>query len=174
MKLLNRISVVAAFIFIGINMAGAQTRQEKKAARVAEVKQLIESQNFVFDANYVNPSRGAGRALTSSDYDLTITKDTIIAYLPYFGRAYVAPSYGSTEGGIKFTNTHFTYALKAGKKDGWNITIKPTNKNIGDSRDVQSLYLTVSSDGYASLQVISTNRDAISFNGTIQQRPVKK
>ncbi|SEP41058.1 MULTISPECIES: DUF4251 domain-containing protein [unclassified Mucilaginibacter] len=174
MKLLNRISVVAAFIFIGINMADAQTRQEKKAAHVAEIKQLIESQNFVFEANYVNPARGAGRALTSSDYDLTITKDTIIAYLPYFGRAYVAPPYGSTEGGIKFTNTHFTYALKARKKDGWNITIKPTNKNISDSRDVQSMYLTVSSDGYASLQVISTNRDAISFNGMIQKRPAKK
>jgi hypothetical protein len=174
MKALNRIAVVVAFTFVGITAAGAQTRQDRKAARIAEVKQLVESQNFVFAANYVNPARSAGRALTSSDYDLTVTKDTVIAYLPYFGRAYVAPPYGSTEGGIKFTNTDFSYAVKAEKRGGWSITIKPNKKNISDSRDVQSLYLNIGPEGYASLQVISTNRDVISFNGTIEKRLVKK
>lgn len=174
MKTLKKIAILLAFVFIGINMVSAQnTRKDRKAAHVAEIKGLIESQNFVFDANFVNPSRGSGRSLTS-EYDLTVTKDTIIAYLPYFGRAYTAPPYGSIEGGIKFTNTHFTYAMKPGKKSGWAITIKPTNKNISDWRDVQSMYLTISEDGYASLQVISSNREPISFNGTIEKRPVKK
>lgn len=175
MKTFNKIAIVILFAMITAFAANAQnTRSDKKAARLAEIKNLVESRNFVFDANYVNPSRGSGRALTT-DYDLTITKDTIIAYLPYFGQAYVAPPYGSTEGGIKFTNTDFTYIEKAGKKGGWNITIKPNKKNISDSRDVQSMYLTISPDGYASLQVISSNRDPISFNGTIDKRPdVKK
>lgn len=174
MKLLNRLSIALALAFISINVANAQsTRQDRKTARLAEVKSIVEAQNYVFSANYVNPSRMAGRSLTS-EYDLTITKDTIMAYLPYFGRAYVAPPYGSTEGGIKFTNTHFTYTAKAGKKGGWSVTIKPTNKNISDGRDVQSMNLSISADGYASLQVISSNRDPISFNGTIEKRPVRK
>jgi hypothetical protein len=175
MKLLKifSLAIMIAFAF-NINVNAQSKSKDRKAARIAEVKKIVEDQNFVFDANYVNPSRGAGRALTSSDYDLTITKDTIISYLPYFGRAYVAPPYGSSEGGIKFTNTNFSYVLKPGKKDGWSVTIKPKDKNIGKWNDVQSMYLSISSEGYASLQVISTNRDAISFNGTIEKRPAKK
>ncbi len=174
MKLLRVLSFTVIIAFAGVTIANAQSKsKDRKAARIAEVKQIIEDQNFVFDANYVNPTRSAGRSLTSS-YDLTITKDTIICYLPYFGRAYVAPPYGSSDGGIKFTNTNFSYVLKAGKKDGWSVTIKPKDKNIGKWNDVQSMYLTISNDGYASLQVISSNRDPISFNGTIEKRSAKK
>ena len=37
-------------------------------------------------------------------YYLKVSKDTVVAYLPYFGRAYTAPA-DPTEGGIKFTST---------------------------------------------------------------------
>ncbi|WP_183559279.1 DUF4251 domain-containing protein [Mucilaginibacter sp. SP1R1] len=171
MKFLNKITVLIALAFISINTVNAQTsRKDKKAAQVAEIKTIVEAQNYVFKANYALPSRGSSRSLTS-DYDFVVSKDTIIAYLPYFGRAYTAP-YNPTEGGIKFTNTHFSYVSKAGKKGGWTVTIKPTgkDKNISDWRDVQILTLSISTDGYASLQVISSNRDPISFNGTIEAR----
>lgn len=171
MKSLKNILVLLLLAFISIGIANAQsTRKERKAAHVDEIKQIVDDQNYVFKANYVNPMRGAGRALTS-DYDLVVSKDTVKAFLPYFGRAYTAP-YNPTEGGIKFTNTHFTYTSTAGKKGGWNIIIKPTgkDKNISDWRDVQTMRLDISPDGYASLQVISSNRDAISFNGTVEKR----
>jgi hypothetical protein len=82
--------------------------------------------------------------------------------------------YNPTEGGIKFTTTKFTYNSKVGKKGGWTVIIKPTDKNISNWRDVQTMTLSISPDGYASLQVISTNRDPISFNGTIEKREIKK
>jgi len=151
--------------------AGAQTT-DKKAAKTAEIKKLVNDRNFIFKANYVNPFRGAGRALTS-DYDLTVLKDTIRAYLPYFGRAYTA-DYGSTDNGIKFTWTQFDYKITAGKKSGWDILITQKDKNISNANAVQSLRLSVSSDGYASLQVTSVNRDPISFNGTIEEMPKPK
>jgi hypothetical protein len=175
MKFLNKTFILLALTFISVNMVNAQnTRKDKKAARVSEIKSIVEAQNYVFKANYVNPTRGVGRALTS-DYDVIVAKDTITAFLPYFGRAYTAP-YNPTEGGIKFTNTHFTYDSKEGKNGGWTIVIKPTgkDKNISDWRDVQAMRLTISTDGYASLQVTSSNREPISFNGTIEKREVRK
>jgi hypothetical protein len=171
MKFLKNISVLLLLAFISINAANAQsTGKDKKAARALAIKNMVEGQNYVFKANYAVPMRGTSRSLTS-EYDLTVSKDTVSAFLPYFGRAYTAP-YNPTEGGIKFTNTHFTYTLKPGKKSGWNIVIKPTgkDKNISDWRDVQALRLDISADGYASLQVTSSNRDPISFNGTIEKR----
>lgn len=169
MKILNKIALVAAFIFIGVNVTNAQTKAEKKAARQAEIKKMIEDQNFVFKANYALPMRGGSRALTS-DYDLVITKDTIISFLPYFGRSYVAPNLGSSDGGIKINTTKFGYSLTTKKSGNWVIMIKPKERNLADWRDVQTFNLNISPDGYGSLQVTSSNRDPISFNGYVEAR----
>lgn len=151
-----------------LHTAFAQTKPNKKAARIVEVNDIVTARNYVFKANYVNPSRGGGRALTS-DYDLIVAKDSIIAFLPYFGRAYLA-DYGSTDEGIKFTWTHFDYKATSGKKGNREILIIPQNKNISNPKDVQSLRLSISEDGYASLQIINSNRDPIIFDGTIEKR----
>lgn len=131
-----------------------------------EMKRIVESQNYIFKAQMANPQTGSSRTLTP-DYDLTITKDTIISYLPYFGRAYVAPI-DPTQGGIKFTSTLFEY-IPAKDNKGWQITIKPK-----DAPDAQQLYLSVFDNGYATLQVISTNRQGISFNGYIEEGKEKR
>src|SRR5476651_414263 len=144
--------------------AGAQTKGTKLAA-------MLDNRNYIFNANFVNPMRGGGRNLTS-EYDVSVSKDTIVAYLPYFGQAYLA-NYGGTDNGIKFTWTHFGYKDTPGKKGNREILITPTDpkdKNAGDPLGVQSLRLSISTDGYASLQVTNFNRDPISFNGTIEPK----
>jgi len=126
----------------------------------ASVQKMIESKNFVFKAQTVLPQRGSVRQLTS-DYDLQLLGDSVVSFLPFFGRAYAAPI-GSSEGGIKFTSTDFSYVVK-NKKKGWDITILPK-----DTRDVRQLFLTVTESGYARLQVISNDRDGIAYNGYIE------
>jgi hypothetical protein len=63
---------------------------------------------------------------------------------------------------MDFTTKDFDYSTTPQKKGGWIVTIKPK-----DYKEVQQMTLNISSDGYASLQVISTNRQAISYNGVI-------
>jgi hypothetical protein len=170
MKTLMKLLFVFAVILGGLNIAHAQnSKKERKAAKVAAIKKMIDDVNYVFVANIANPQRGGTRQLTS-DYDLRVVKDSIIAFLPYFGRAYLAPSPDATEGGIKFTSTNFNYSAKQSKNGSWDIYIKPKDNNISDWRDVQQLRLNISPDGYASLQVISSNRDPISFDGYIEQK----
>jgi hypothetical protein len=165
-KLFGGVAVVLASLNVSL---GQSTRAERQAAKAAKVKKMVDDVNFVFKANYANPQGGGNRALTS-DYDLKVVKDSVIAYLPYFGRAYVAPEPGTTEGGIKFTSTNFKYDAKQGKKGGWQIVIKPKDHDITNWRDVQQLILNISNNGYASLQVLSTNRSPISFDGEIEDR----
>ena len=105
MKTLVKNLLVCAVIFIGFNASAQGSRSQKQAAKAEEVKKLVENVSYVFKANFVNPQRGGGHQLTS-DYDLTVSKDTINAFLPYFGRAYTAPV-DPTEGGIKFKTTNF-------------------------------------------------------------------
>ena len=144
----------------------AHAQNSKKEKQTAAIKKMVDDVNYVFKANMAIPQRGSSRQLTE-EYDLKIVKDTVTAFLPYFGRAYVAPAPGTTEGGIKFTSTNFNYNAKQKKNGSWDISIKPKDHNISDWRDVQQLMLSISTDGYASLQVISTNRDPISFDGEI-------
>lgn len=142
--------------------------QQKRAAKEASVKKMVEDRNFVFKADFADPQGGGRRALTD-DYDFVVSKDSIISYLPYFGRAYIAPV-NPTEGGIDFTSTKFDYHSTKNKNGNWDILIKPKDRNGNDWRDVQSLRLTITTSGYASLSVISTNRSYISFDGYVEER----
>jgi len=155
MKLILALLLVTPFA----TFAQSKT-EDKKAAKLAAIKTMVESQNYVFKPQSASPMGGRVRQLTS-DYDLKVTKESIISYLPYFGRAYSVPI-DPTKGGIQFTSKNFDYTLTPGKKDGWNVLIKPK-----DYSDVQQMTLNISSTGYASLQMTSTNRQPISFNGTV-------
>ena len=170
MKTLFNVFAAFGFLFFAlkpIESNGQTTRKERQANKVAAVAKMVNDTNYVFEANYANPLRGGQRMLTS-EYDFRVTKDTITAFLPYFGVAYIAPNDPSTnEGGIKFTSTKFIYSAKQKKNGSWIISIKPKDNNIIDWRDVHSLTLSVSPDGYADLQVDSSNRDAISFYGEV-------
>ena len=138
-------------------------KKDKKEQKKADMESLIQSRNFVFVANNAYPLSGRNINLTSM-YDVRISADTIISDLPYYGRAYVAPM-NTSEGGIHFTSTKFNYTIKDRKKGGWDITIVPN-----DTRDVRQMYLTVSEDGYGSLQVVSENRQDISFSGYVRAK----
>jgi hypothetical protein len=138
------------------NRANAQSDKET-------VKSGIDAKRFVFHAQNALPSSGRSRTLTS-DYDLRVSQDTLISNLPYYGRAYSVP-YGSGDGGFNFTSTQFEYSATPGKKKGWNISIKP--KDVNDFREFS---LSISDNGYGTLQVLTNNRQPISFNGYISAK----
>ncbi|MDB5154474.1 MAG: hypothetical protein JWR54_3225 [Mucilaginibacter sp.] len=169
MKPLRNILVLLLIVAAGQNIANAQTtKKDKQAAKEAAIKNSINARHYTFIANYVLPQRGSARQLTEVYYDLRVTKDSVIAFLPYFGRAYFDVPYGATDGGIKFSSTKFDYKVTEKKKGGWEIIIKPT-----DVKNINSLTLYISTDGYASLSVNSINRDFISFNGYLKEEKKK-
>ena len=129
-------------------------------------KTMVDSQHFVFVAQSVIPLRGRFRNLTSL-YDVSISKDTMVSYLPYFGRAYSAPI-NPSDAGLDFTSTNFLYSVTPHKKSGWDVVIKPKDK-----MEIQQYLFTIYDNGSASLNVISTSRDPISFNGYIKKEEKK-
>ena len=127
------------------------------------VTRLVNSKNFVFVAETVTPTGGGVRSLNSY-YDLVIAGDTLVSALPYFGRAFTAPM-SSSDAGINFRSTDFTYTIVEKDKGGWDIEIEP--KNVTSARKMN---LFISDNGYASLQVTSNNRQPISFSGQVRER----
>ncbi|OQP39845.1 hypothetical protein A4H97_16625 [Niastella yeongjuensis] len=147
---------LAIIAFICLPALGWAQKKDRKA----EIKRIVEAQNYVFKAQTALPTAGATRQLTS-DYDFRVSKDTIVSDLPYFGRAYTAPL-NPSEGPLQFTSTDFQYTVNTNKKGGWNVSIAPK-----DRTDPRELLMTIFENGSASMVVNSNNRQPISFNGYV-------
>jgi len=143
------------------------SKKEKKAKKEAEIKNLVDSQNFVFKAQTALPM-GRRSVNLNSDYDLRVTKEEVVSYLPYYGRAY-STTPGSSNG-LDFTSKDFEYTMKETKKnDGWDIVVKPK-----DTQLAREMLLTVFKNGSASLQVTSNDKQNISFSGYVTANKPKK
>ena len=121
------------------------------------VRQKIEGKEYRFIAQRASPMRGRSIEL-SSLYDLRVSGDSVIAALPYYGRAYAAPIDPSNIG-ISFSSIIADYQ-SAYRKKRWEISIRPK-----DAISADEMTLTVYPNGRASLQVNSHSRQPISFNG---------
>jgi len=152
---MKKIFILLALAFLVTGSTQAQKLDKK------QVRELVLSKNFVFKAEYVLPMGAPSRFLTS-EYDLKIHGDSLISYLPYFGRSYVAPPPG--EGGINFTSTDYEYKTKEKKKGRWEVTLKPREAGIKNE-----LTLEVYENGTARLLVSSSERQSISYTGYIKK-----
>ncbi len=150
-----------ALSLVALMPANAQNDKKEKEK---DVEAMVKNGEFIFMAQTASPMRGRTVQLTS-EYDVIISKDSVRTFLPYFGRAYMAQPYGTGEGGIKLTTTEFNYNLSDKKKKRWNILVEPK-----DRTEIQQLIFSISKNGYATLQVVSTNRDPITFNGYVSKR----
>ncbi|MDB5091246.1 MAG: hypothetical protein JWR09_5240, partial [Mucilaginibacter sp.] len=79
MKNLSKLFVVFALVFLGVNTARAQrSLKDDEANKAAEVKDLISSGRYTFEATKVISQKGNSSSLASG-YDLDVSKDTLIA-----------------------------------------------------------------------------------------------
>jgi len=155
--------LLALFAIPGSSIA----QKNKDSVKTAGITTLVANQDYTFKPQTVTPLSGRLRQLTS-EYSLQVSKDAIVSQLPYFGRAYSAPI-NTSDAGIQFTSKDFEYSLTEKKKGRWDAAIK-----FRDAKDVQQMQLTIFSNGTASLQVTSNNRQSISFNGYITASDKKK
>lgn len=139
----------------------AQTTKDKTTNdHPKSIATVIAQQDYTFRAQSIVPTNGPRKELNGY-YDLQVTAGKVVSFLPYMGRIYMPPTDPSS-GPLRFTSTDFVYTEQAGKKGGWNVSIKPK-----DVRSVHKFALTVSEDGYATLQVTGNDRQPVTFYGYI-------
>ena len=156
------LKIAAILLIVSVSFVQCSSSKKSVSLTGSDVSEMVNSKNFTFVAEQVNPLRGRSRQLTS-EYDVTLKNDSLVSYLPYFGRAYQAPM-DPSQGGIQFTSTNFSYAANPNKKGGWMVNIIPK-----DYQPVQQMTFTIFENGNASLNVTSTSKDPISFNGHVRR-----
>ena len=141
-----------------------ELKAEKELEKQKEIKTLIDSKNFLFEAQKVIPQGGGFIILDYNTYFLKFNTEKTTCDLPFFGRAYNI-SYGG-DGGIKFEGTPEKIQIEKRKK---NYIIKATVKG---KNDVYDLMFTVFFDGGTTLSITSNNRASISYDGEIRSYKV--
>lgn len=175
---MKRLNLILSLAFISFaTQLFAQTNKETTV-------KIVGDKNYIFVANTAIPmanndinkvlmmmpgSQGGGSInLTGGQYDVRITKDSVVAFLPYYGRSFSAPI-DPTQGGIKFTSKNFSYKESKNKRGAYTIQI-----NTNDVRNENYRFtINISTNGYASLTASSINKQPILFNGYLDE-PKKK
>ena len=159
MRTKKQIFMLLLALLVGIPTLSAQSKKEKKEQKKEAVKKLIESENYKIDVNTAMPMCGRSVPLTSS-YSLEIRNDSVISYLPYYGRAYSIP-YGGGDG-LNFKAVLKEYSMKMDKKG--NAVIEFIARNPEDRYEYR---VKVFPNGSASIDVNMQNRQSISFQGEL-------
>lgn len=155
--------------FVSFNgFAQEKTKKELKVERELrkqkETEGLIDSKNFVFDAERVTPMGYRTIILDYNLYTIKVNKENVVCDLPYFGRGYNV-AYGSSDGGMKFDGKPENITIEK-KKKGYNVKMTVKGQN-----DVYVLLFSVFYDGGTTVSINSNNRGVISYDGKI--RPPK-
>jgi hypothetical protein len=139
-----------------------EIRAEKEAKKKAEIKQLIDSEDFIFQATHALPL-GGGSIFLNHDYDVHIKKDSVFSYLPFYGVAYHI-EYGGRNSGFIFEEPVEDFSKKFDRE---NYLIK-----FGVDRGNDNITFTfhVTELGYATLNINSTNRQSISYYGFVEKK----
>ncbi len=169
MKIYSLIAISMAILLSGCAASSSQSGKERKTAKnekrieeFAKTSALIESGNYVYQVQSVNPT-GGSTIQTTSMYTMKATDGTFEADLPFFGRAYQA-DYGGN-GGIKFNGEPENLEIR---KDARKYTIS-VSFSIKQPDDQFQVNLSIGSNGYGTLNITSQKRQPISYYGFISE-----
>lgn len=140
-----------------------ELKEKEKLEKYTAVKELINSNSFVFKADDALTQKGRRISLNTSDNLLTVNQSNVEADLPYFGVVQFAST--TSESGVQFNCEAKDYQVEFNdKKQKISVKFSASNKN-----EYYDLYLTVSGSGYTTLSINSNRRSTISYNGKISK-----
>lgn len=132
-------------------------RAERDAKTAQAVETALAERHYKVEILMMNPRRGAA-VNVSPDFLLEVRGDTLVSYLPYFGRAYSLP-YGGGKG-LNFTAPISEYRTTKERNGATLITMKVINEE-----DVYLFRLEIFSNGSTTIDLRPRERESISYSG---------
>ncbi|MDR2120285.1 MAG: DUF4251 domain-containing protein [Tannerella sp.] len=161
---MKRIQLFFIGAIVALIAAGQMSCSSRVAARTEQaetIRQQIESRHYTIDVDRMLPMQGASKHLTTN-YSLMIKGDTVISYLPYFGRAYSVP-YGGGKG-LNFKACLSDYSLTFDVKGVARISFRTRSED-----DVYLYDTEVYNNGAATIRITPGNRQGITFYGRLKE-----
>ena len=132
-------------------------RAEREAKIEKAVAKMLSERRYTVDVSMMYPKSGRAQNVTSN-YSLEVRGDSLVSYLPYFGRAYSVPFGGGKA--LNFAAPIKSYHSEKGKKGRTKVEIK-----VDNTEDYIKYMLDIFPDGNTTIDVIPREREAITFSG---------
>lgn len=145
--------------FITLSPLHSQTIQKEQNVYA----QILKEQDFIFTAQAYATASSEKKQMTDP-YSFKVTVDSIVGILPYYGQSYTA-QINLTDGSINFSIQKYQYEFMEKKRGRYQVSIKPNDK----SATIQSFYLTIFTDGTGQVDIVSRNREPMTFYGSISR-----
>ena len=150
--------------FVTLVVLSACITPEERAARAAEqaakVKAALSQRDFKISVDRMYTNRGGSKSL-SYGYQVAVRNDSLISYLPYFGRSYNIP-YGGGKG-LNFSERISSYQESQGKNG-----LRVIDIDLQNEEDTYHYTLEVFDNGSSSITVMSRQRERISYSGEME------
>ncbi len=162
-----KLKVILCFVFIlMMNSVFAQekvSKKEKKRVQYKETLNLINSGEFIFEANKALEHGGRTISLTSNPNFLIISEENVEADLPFFGQMYqiVNPT---GDVGLKFEGPVVDYNVKQ-NDDKLRIEIR---FKVKSKSEMFTCSLNISYSGSATLGIDCNTRSHIRYDGKVR------
>ena len=145
-----------------LSCATSESARAEKAARRALMKEKmadgLSRRHYTIDIDRAYPDGRSSVINLSSPYSVTVSGDTIISYLPFFGRAYSVP-YGGGKG-LNFTGRIRRYSESTTRKGEHLVNI-----DVESEEDTYVYYISLHEGGNATINVQPRQRSHIAFSG---------
>ena len=159
MKTLSKLLFVFTLVLWGLNTANAQNSlQDDQVIKADEVKNIVSSQKYVLKVEHIKP-------LTGKVYELRVTPDTVIGYLPDLEKTRQHPTDTLSNSSTRFICTNFGNDINKDDNGNWNVTIRPKQT---DMNGIKQIKLSINQLGYTTLN-INTNKGPVTYYGYIKQ-----
>ena len=137
--------------------ATAEERAARAALQAAKVEKALSAKHYLINVERMYPLSGATKHL-SYGYTIEVRNDSLISYLPYYGRAFNVP-YGGGKA-LNFSEPIGSYQEQEKSNGQRHIEI-----GVRNDEDTYLYFIDVFDNGSTSISVQAREREPISFSG---------
>jgi len=146
-----------------ISCGSTQTTTEE--SQMSEVKQWVANKEFTIESDWAIPLGGSQVNLIGNSNFLTFKKDTVSAYLPFFGERH--SGYSLDGGGIEFEGVPENLQTIYNQKKQSSIL----KFDISEKSEHYQVTVTLYNNKNSTISVNSSQRDVMRYNGEVEALP---
>jgi hypothetical protein len=174
----------SVYLFFGvIAIAIVSCKSPKSAISQANIETLdaiVKNQKFHIESDWARPqvttamqqvlnsgllpfgsSSGSINLIGNQNF-LTVSKDSISSYLPYYGERQMQVTYGGSDSAIQFDGVMNNYKVEKDKNNGYTISFEAKSKS-----ENFKVYIKLSPNLMSNITLIGSSRFSISYSGTV-------
>jgi hypothetical protein len=168
-------------LFLLLLMSCKSSKNNATESEIKVLQALVENKNYTIESNWAYPQvtfalqqvLSSGLLQPGSNVNaidlmgnanfLTISGDSINAYLPYFGERQMHVDYGGRDGGIKLSGVLENYTTTKSKNNSYTIQF-----DAKSDLEAYNIFILLYPSLNSEIRVNSSSRFPISYRGRVE------